>query len=129
MIYSATLPAQSAGGADVTVLAGVHSPSFYSGDTVTDVQLVAPPGFSTVNGGATNNVTVSVRQLRNGTPLQTVASLTVTSGVTLKAEVPVTIPITQQPTLLTGDVLDVQIHQNGTGQAIGAGLLVSIFVS
>ncbi|MFC9994576.1 hypothetical protein [Nocardia sp. NPDC127526] len=129
MIYSATLPAQSMGTADVTVLAGVYSPSFYSGDTVTDVKLVAPHGFPVVTGATPNNATISVRQLRNGVPIQTIASLTVTTGVSLSPAMPVTIPIVQQPTLLAGDVLDVQMHQNGSGLAIGSGLLLSVFVS
>ncbi|MEV0251163.1 hypothetical protein AB0H76_31540 [Nocardia sp. NPDC050712] len=129
MIYSATLPAQAAGAADTTTLAGVYSPAFYSGDTVTDVQLVAPPGFATVTGTATNNATISVRQLRNGAVLQTFASLTLNAGLNLAAEIPVTIPLTTQPVLRSGDVLDVQLHQNGTGKAIGNGLFVSVFVS
>ncbi|MGF7122722.1 MULTISPECIES: hypothetical protein [unclassified Rhodococcus (in: high G+C Gram-positive bacteria)] len=129
MIYSATLPAQAAGAADTTTLAGVYSPAFYSGDTVTDVQLVAPPGFATVTGAATSNATISVRQLRDGAVLQTFASLTLTAGLNLAAEIPVTIPLTAPPVLRSGDVLDVRMHQNGTGQAIGSGLFVSVFVS
>lgn len=129
MIFSATLPAQAAGGADTTTLAGVYSSAFYSGDTVTDIQLVAPPGYATLTGGATNNATISVRQLRNGVVLQTFASLTLAAGVSLAAEIPVTIPLNSQPVLRAGDVLDVQLHQNGTGQAITSGLHLSVFVS
>ncbi|PXX52635.1 hypothetical protein DFR70_13220 [Nocardia tenerifensis] len=129
MIYSATLPAQAAGGADTTTLAGVYSPAFYSGDTVTDVQLVAPPGYPTIAGAATNNTTISVRQLRNGVVLQTFASLTMVSGINLAPEMPVTVPLTSQPVLRAGDVLDVRLHQNGSGQAIASGLYLSIFVS
>ncbi|WP_405166720.1 hypothetical protein OG203_17440 [Nocardia sp. NBC_01499] len=129
MIYSATLPAQAAGGADTTTLAGIYSPAFYSGDTVTDVQLVAPPGYATVTGAATNNATISVRQLRNGVVVQTFARLTLAQGIVLAAAMPVTIPLAAQPVLRAGDVLDVQLHQNGTGQAIGPGLFLSIFVS
>lgn len=129
MIYSATLPAQTAGGADITTLAGVYSPAFYSGDTVTDVQLVAPPGYATITGAAANNVTITVRQLRNGVVQQSFASLTLTAGLNLAAEIPVTIPLTSQPVLRASDVLDVQMHQNGTGQAIASGLHLSVFVS
>lgn len=129
MIFTATLPAQAAGAADVTALAGVYSPSFYSGDTVTDVQLVAPHGFSPITGHATDNVTITVRHLRNGTLVQTFASLTVGTGTTLAATIPVPIPITFQPTLLPSDVLDVQVHQNGAGRTIDPGLTVSVFVS
>ncbi|MFB7719336.1 hypothetical protein [Nocardia sp. NPDC056100] len=129
MIYTATLPAQVAGAADVTALAGVYSQSFYSGDTVTDVEAIAPAGYATVTGNATNNVTITVRQLRNGALVQPFGSLTVGAGITLAAEMPVSIPITAQPILLPGDVIDVQVHQNGSGQAIGAGLNVAIFIS
>ncbi|MEU2033582.1 hypothetical protein [Nocardia amamiensis] len=129
MIYTATLPAQSAGGADVFTLAGVYSPTFYSGDTVTDIEIVAPPGYSTVSGAAANNVTISVRQVRSGSLVQTFASLTTTTGVDFAAEAPVSIPITAQPVLLTGDVIDVRMHQNGSGQPIGAGLFVCVYVS
>jgi predicted cobalt transporter CbtA len=129
MIYSATLPAQAAGGADATTLAGVYSSAFYSGDTVTDVQLVAPPGYAMIVGAATNNATISVRQLRNGVVLQTFASLTLTTGMNLSPEIPVTVPLTSQPVLHAGDVLDVQMRQNGTGQTIASGLHLSVFVS
>ncbi|WP_137876124.1 hypothetical protein [Rhodococcus sp. Q] len=129
MIYSATLPAQAAGAADTTTLAGVYSPAFYSGDTVTDVQLVAPPGYLTVTGAATNNVTIIVRQLRNGVVQQTFASLEVAAGLSLSPEIPVTVPLTSEPVLRAGDVIDVQLRQNGTGQAVSAGLFVSVFVS
>jgi hypothetical protein len=129
MIYSATLPAQAAGGAETITLAGVYSSAFYSGDTVTDVQLVAPPSYATIAGAATNNATIAVRQLRNGVVLQTFASLTLTAGTNLAAEITVTIPLASQPMLRAGDVLDVQMRQNGTGQMIAAGLHLSVFVS
>ncbi|PXX65390.1 hypothetical protein DFR70_104454 [Nocardia tenerifensis] len=129
MIYSTTLPAQAAGGADLIAVAGVYSQEFYSGDTVTDVEIVAPAGYSTVVGAATNNVTISVRQFRAGAVVSTFASLTTTTGVSLSAEGPVSVPITAQPILLPGDVIDVRLHQNGNGQALGAGLFVAVYVS
>ncbi|GAB2676663.1 hypothetical protein [Nocardia goodfellowii] len=129
MIYSATLPAQAAGGSITTTLAGVYSPAFYSGDTVTDVQLVAPPGYPTLTGTATDNATITVRQLRNGVVQRTFASLTLAAGTNLAAEIPVTVPLTSQPVLRAGDVLDVQVSQNGTGRAIASGLHLSVFVS
>ncbi|MEC3955806.1 hypothetical protein VMT65_22425 [Nocardia sp. CDC153] len=129
MIYSATLPAQTAGGAAAVAVAGVYKPAFYSGDTVTDVSVVAPAGFSTVTGAATNNVTLSVRQLRGGVVQQTFASLTLAAGTNLVAESPLDLQISAQPVLLAGDVIDVQMVQNGTGIAVGAGLLVSVYVS
>ncbi|WP_278266216.1 hypothetical protein [Nocardia sp. AG03] len=129
MIYSATLPAQTAGAADITALIGVYSPAFYSGDTVTDVQLVAPPSYPTVIGALADNATIAVRQLRNGVVLETFASLVLTSGIDLVAEIPVTIPLTTAPVLRAGDVLDVRMSQNGSGQALAAGLHLSVFVS
>ncbi|MBH0775025.1 hypothetical protein [Nocardia bovistercoris] len=129
MIYTAVLPAQAAAGADVTALAGVYAPVFYSGDTVTDIEIVAPPAYSTVTGATTNNVTISVRQVRAGAVIQTFGSVTTTSGVNLVAEVPISAPITAQPVFLPGDVIDVHMHQNGAGQAIGAGLWVCVYVS
>ncbi|WP_405180988.1 hypothetical protein OG225_07310 [Nocardia sp. NBC_01377] len=129
MIYTAVLPAQAAAGADVTTLAGVYSPVFYSGDTITDIEIVAPPAYSTVTGAATNNVTITTRQVRAGTVIQTFGSVTTATGVNLAAEIPISVPITAQPVFLPGDVIDVRMHQNGTGQAIGAGLWVCVYVS
>lgn len=129
MIYTVTLPAQAAAGADAVVVAGVYSQAFYSGDTVTDIQLVAPAGYPTVNGAATNNVTVRVRQLQGGVAVATLGTLTLGTGTTLSAEQSLTIPVGTQPILQPGDVLDVVLHQNGSGQALAAGLMVSIFIS
>ncbi|WP_405134009.1 hypothetical protein [Nocardia sp. NBC_01388] len=129
MIYSATLPAQAAGGAAVVAVAGAYKPAFYSGDTVTDVGVVAPASFPAVTGAATNNVTLSVRQLRGGVVQQTFASLTFSAGTNLIAEIPVDIPISAQPVLLPDDVIDVQMLQNGSGVAVGPGLIVSVYVS
>lgn len=129
MIYSATLPAQAAGGTDVVAVAGVYKPAFYSGDTVTDVTVVAPEGFSAVVGAAANNVTLSVRQLRGGVVQQTFVSLTVAAGTSLIAKIPVNLAISAQPVLLADDVIDVQMHQNGSGVAIGPGLIASVYVS
>ncbi|WP_019932363.1 hypothetical protein [Nocardia sp. BMG111209] len=129
MIFSVTLPAQVAAGADAVAVAGVYSQAFYSGDTVTDIQIVAPAGYPTVNGAATNNVTFSVRQLRAGAVVSTLGTLVLGSGTTLSAEQAVSVPIAVQPILEAGDVLDVLMHQNALGQAISAGLIVSVFVS
>ncbi|RDI63223.1 hypothetical protein [Nocardia pseudobrasiliensis] len=129
MIYSATLPAQPAGGADVVAVAGVYSPAFYSGDTVTDVEIVAPAGFSPITGAANDNVTIEVRQLRDGVVLQTFAALTTAPGITLSAERPISLPISGQPLLLARDVIDVRLRQNGAGRAVGPGLYLSVFVS
>lgn len=129
MIYSTTLPAQSAGAPDVITLVGAYSQAFYSGDTVTDIEITAPVGYSTLTGSASGNVTFNIRQLRAGVVVTTFGSLTTAAGLTLSAEGPVSIPIITQPILLPEDVIDVQMHQNGAGQAVGAGLLVSIYIS
>ncbi|WP_067852443.1 hypothetical protein [Nocardia shimofusensis] len=129
MIFTATLPARAAGAADIAVLAGAYAPAFYSGDTVTDIELVAPHGFSPMTGGASDYVGLTVRQLRDGVPVQVFAGLALDQAVTLTPVVPVSIPLVSQPTLRKGDVLDVLMHQHGSGQAIQAGLTVSIFVS
>ncbi|MFD6453462.1 hypothetical protein ACWFRF_09575 [Nocardia sp. NPDC055165] len=129
MIYSAILPAQAAGGADVIGVAGVYRSAFYSGDTVTDVTLVAPAGFVTVTGAVTNNATFTVRHLRAGVVQQSFASLTLTAGTNLAAEMPLTVPITVAPVLQADDVIDVQMHQNGTGLAVGAGVIAAVYVS
>ncbi|MBF6449028.1 MULTISPECIES: hypothetical protein [Nocardia] len=129
MIYSTTLPAQAAGASDVTALAGAYSPAFYSGDTVTDIEIVAPTGYPTIVGSAADNVTITLRQLRAGAVVTTFGSLTTAAGITLSPETPVSIPITTQPILLAGDVIDARVHQNGAGQAIAAGLLVSVYIS
>ena len=129
MIYTATLPAQAAAGADAVTVAGAYKPSFYSGDTVTDVCVVAPAGFSTVTGAAANNVTLSVRQLRGGVLQQSFASVTLTAGTSLVAKIPVNLVISDQPVLLADDVIEVLMHQNGSGVAVGAGLIVQVYVS
>ena len=128
MIYSTTLPAQAAGAPDVIALVGAYSPAFHSGDTVTDIEIVAPVGYSTVTGAATNNVTFTIRQLRAGAVVATFGSLTTSTGISLSPEAPVQVPVTAQPILMAGDVIDVQMHQNGNGRAVSAGLLLSIYV-
>ncbi|MFJ4652678.1 hypothetical protein ACIP5Y_15565 [Nocardia sp. NPDC088792] len=129
MIYTATLPALATASQDTAVVAGVYSQAFYSGDTVTDIQLVTPASYQTVTGAVTNNVTFSVRQLRNGTAIAILGTLTVGAGTTLSPETAVPIPVGPQPILQPGDILDVLMHQNGTGQALTSGLMVSIFIS
>ncbi|WP_225725439.1 MULTISPECIES: hypothetical protein [unclassified Nocardia] len=129
MIYTVTLPAQAAADPDAVVVAGVYSQAFYSGDTVTDLQIVAPAGYPTVTGSATNNVTISVRQLQKGVVVSTLGTLVLGVGTTLSSEMAVPIPVGVQPILQPGDLLDVLMHQNGTGQTLKAGLMISIFIS
>jgi hypothetical protein len=91
--------------------------------------ITPPPGYSTVTGVATNNATFNVRQVRAGSSVGTFASLTLNSGTNLVAESPVVVPVTAPPTLQSGDVFDVVMHQNGTGLAVGAGLFVTVDVN
>ena len=128
-MYSATLPALAANATPATVTVGVAEPAAFTGDTVTSITLTAPAGATTITGVATNNPTIAVRQVRNGTVVSTFATLTIGAGTNLVAETPVTIPVTSQPGLVAGDVIDVYMTQNGTGLALTAGLLLAIYVS
>jgi hypothetical protein len=126
---SIALPAQTAAGADSTTYIGTVEPSDASGYGVSSVVITPPPGYSTVTGVATNNATFNVRQVRAGSSVGTFASLTLNSGTNLVAESPVVVPVTAPPTLQSGDVFDVVMHQNGTGLAVGAGLFVTVDVN
>ncbi|HET9689689.1 MAG TPA: hypothetical protein VFP61_00945 [Acidimicrobiales bacterium] len=44
------------------------------------------------------------------------------------AEQAVTVPVTSQVNLAPGDVIDPVLHQNGSGPAVGAGLVVTVDV-
>ena len=121
--------AQAAAGADVNVLVGTFEASDASGLGVTRVVVTPPAGYTTVTGVATNNATINVRQLRGGSVVSTFASLTLNAGTNLVAETPVQIPVTSNISLQPDDVLDAVVHQNGTGLAVGAGLVVTVDVS
>ena len=126
---SPALPAQTAGGGTSTTYVGTFETADASGLGVTRVVITPPAGYSTVTGVATNNATFNVRQLRAGSAVTTFASLTLNSGTNLVAETPVSVPITGQPSLQADDEFDVQMVQNGTGLAVGAGLFVSVEVN
>lgn len=128
VLRSPALPAQTAGGADSTSFVDVFQSVDASGTGVNRAVVVAPPGYTTVTGVATNNATISIRQVRAGTPVATFAALTLNAGTNLVAETPVSIPITTPVNLAPDDVLDVVLHQNGTGLAINAGLFVIVNV-
>lgn len=120
--YKVTLPAQAAAAADVvTVLEAVAGQQ-----ELTEVVVIAPPGV-TVTGVATNNATIIVRQ--GGTEF---ASLQLGAGVVLAPETAVRIPVTATSTrgnrfaLAPDAVIDVVLHQNGTGLAVPAGLTVEV---
>lgn len=130
MLYdSPALPAQSAAGGDATTYVGTVEPSDASGYGVAAVVITPPPGYSTVTGVATNNVTFNFRQVRAGSSVGTFATITLNSGTNLVAETPLAVPITAPPVLQVGDVIDVVMHQNGSGIAVGAGLFVTVDVN
>ena len=124
------LPAQTAGGATSTTFISTVEMSDAQGLGVTRVIITPPPGYTTVTGVATNNVTFNVRHLRAASADSTaVASVTLNSGTNLVAETPLVVPITATPVLAQDDVFDVQMVQNGSGLAVGAGLFVTVDVN
>lgn len=129
VLTSAALPAQTAGGGDSTTLVGVFEATDASGVSVSRVEIEPPPGYSTVTGIATNNATFTVRQVRAGASVATIGTLTLGVGTNLVAETPVNVPITTTVTFQPDDAVDVVMHQNGTGIAIGAGLVVVVDIS
>lgn len=127
--YAAALPAQAAAGATVTTLIGTNETTDDNGDNVVAVNLTPPAGFTTVTGVATNNATFNVRQLRGGSVVATFASVTLNAGTNLTAETPLNVPITAATQIARGDVFDVQQVQNGTGLAVGAGVVAQVEVN
>lgn len=126
---SNALPAQSAAGATSTTLVGAVDTTDDNGSSLVAVALVPPNGFTTVTGVATNNVTFNVRQLRAGSSLGTVASVQLVSGTNLVAETELNVPLTAPKAIQRGDVFDVQMVQNGTGLAVGAGVVAQVEVN
>ena len=132
--YTAVLPAQAAAGADVTTLLGAIQTTVDQETAVERVVLIPPAGFATVTGQATNNATITVRQLRAGAVVASFAALTTAAGTNLVAETPLQLVLSglggqggsggTRLAFVEDDVLDVVQHQNGTGQAIGAGIVV-----
>src|SRR4051794_12068348 len=111
VVLKTELAAQSAGGADATKVLGVVSEVDGTNNLLQRAEAIAPVGGA-VTGVATNNVTISVRQLRAGSVLATLASITLANGTNLPAETPVALtPSGTQPVLQQGDVLDVLCHQ------------------
>ena len=127
--YTQALPAQTAGGALSTTDVATVEATDDTGAVLVAVDLTAPGGFTTVTGVATNNVTFNVRQLRAGASLGTVASVTLAAGTNLVAETPLNVPITNGLAVQRGDVFDVQMQQNGTGLAVGAGVLAQVEIN
>jgi hypothetical protein len=124
--YQSALPAQSAAGADSTTLIDAVAGIEDLNGQVVGIVLTPPNGFSTVTGVVTNNATITVRQLRAGVFVQNLGAVTLGSGTNLVAETPLTVPVTSSGPILPNDVLDVLMHQNGTGIAIGAGVKAEV---
>lgn len=125
--YEAALPAQALAGADATTTIGAFENQDGSGSGVSRVEVVPPAGYATVTGtAAPNNAQINFRQVRNGTVVSTFASLVLAAGTNLVAETPVNVPITTPVALGQDDVIDVVLHQNGTGLAVGAGLIATV---
>lgn len=123
------LPAQTAAGAtSVTTIAAVVVEDG-NGLGVTAINLIPPAAYTTVTGVATNNATFNVRQFRAGASLGTIGTITLASGTNLVAETPLAVPITNAFATQPSDVFDVQMVQNGTGLAVGAGVLVEVAVN
>jgi hypothetical protein len=126
----AALPAQSAGGATVATVVGEVSGSGGTDNFVTRMSLTLAAGASTVTGAATNNVTFSFRQIRAGSVVQTLGSVTLASGTNLVAETPLVVAVSgAASTMQAGDLVDVQMVQNGTGLAVPAGVVASVDIA
>jgi len=125
--YEIALPAQALAGADVATVIGSFEAQDGSGSGVTRVEVIPPAGYATVTGtAAPNNAQINFRQLRSGAVVATFASLVLAAGTNLVAETPVNVPITSPVNLSADDVMDVVLHQNGTGLAVGAGLTAEV---
>ena len=129
VINSPALPAQTQGGGDSTTLVGVYESADGSGTGVTRVVIEPPPGYTTVTGAGTDNVTFTVRQRRANATVATIGTLTLASGTNLVAETPVVVPISTAVNLQPDDAVDVVMHQNGAGLAVGAGLVVTVDIA
>ena len=122
-VLSETLPAQTAGGATVVTELGVVPSTFSdAGATLQKVTITSP---SLVTGVATNNITYNVRKSTGGGTPVVLATITLGNGTNLPAETPVTLAPTVT-SLLPGDVVDVQMVQNGTGLASPAAVLAEV---
>jgi ABC-type tungstate transport system permease subunit len=123
-----TLPAQSAAGATATTVVHAVEATNDNGMNFAGAKLVSP---SLVTGVNTNNATFNVRHLRAGASLGTLASLQLVSGTNLPANVAVSVPVNAAyvPAFQLGDVIDVQMVQNGAGVAIPAGVRAQVEIN
>lgn len=117
---SAALPAQTAGGADSTTQLGVVEGAEDLNGQVVQLVLSSP---SAVTGTNTNFVTISFRQVRAGSVVATLGSISLQSGTNLAAENPKQVTVSTSTGIQDGDVIDVLCHQVGTGLALPAGVV------
>lgn len=127
-VLDAVLPAQTAGGAtSVTVLGDMPSAESTATWVVGRLSLTSP---TLVTGAATNFATINFRQVHAGSAVQTLGTLALNATtVTLPAETEVNVPITGTTPIPSGDTVDVQLVQSGTGLALPAGILARAEVS
>jgi hypothetical protein len=119
-VLQASVDAVAAAGGTTTILLGEVPSKEAQGEFNLEKVSVTSP--SLVTGATATAGTFNVRQLRAGAVITAVVgTLALVTGVTLPAETEVTIPITNAPTLLAGDLLDVQYVQISTGLALPAG--------
>lgn len=121
-ILQANVTVAAAVGTTVQILGEVPTREAQGAFNIERIVVIAP---SAVTGNSTNSTTINVRQMRAGVAIATLGTLALTTGVNLAADVPVALALTGVPTVLAGDVLDVQFVQIGTGLALPAGTNVA----
>jgi hypothetical protein len=120
------LPAQTAAGADSTTRIGVVPYKF--GEPNYDVEKVTLMPNQALTGDATNNATITVQRNRAGTTT-TIATLTTTASWVNATPIDIAVAAAFSPpgqALQAGDIVQVLLHQNGTGVAITAGAFVLV---
>lgn len=125
--FEVALPAQSGGGSTSATIAGVFVPTHDgSGRGVVSVHLTTP---TAVTGADTNSFTVNVRHMRANSSEGTIATFAATEGNDLAVGVPVELSLTAPFALTVGDLIDVQLVQEGTGLAVPAGVIATVVVA
>ena len=123
----AVLPTQAANGATIATIVGEVPASF--AQTTYQVQRVTLTSPTAVTGVATQNFTVNVRDMRAGAAQSTLATVTFALNTNLAVEVPFAATgggTTTAVTVNAGDLIDVQLVQNGTGLAVPVGIVASV---
>lgn len=120
-VLSAVLPAQAAAGADSTTTLGVVPGAESSGGFQAMRASIFLPAGGAIAFNAANFVTITFGYVRGGAARVVFATYT-SNAVNVAAEVETAAVINQaNNALLPGDVVDVLMHQNGTGVAVPAG--------